>query len=803
MEPHPHHQPLGVGLAACVVGLLVGFSTAAIPAQGSKADYERARTVRLRWSGKLVRFEPELHWLPDESALWWNEQTSSGSTRYVSIDTATGRRRTANSREGIGLPTLVLSPRTSKRKSLDRGGDATIVFENRLTREIRLFWVDYDGSRRAFGALDPGRKARRATRTGHVWMAESAAHEPCGIFIAERGTAIAVVDAASRRAAQPEPSDDAGPSKSRPNADRDTCAPPRGTPPYRVEIRDHNVVGIDASGESFPLTKDGTADAFYTAPGVWSPDGTKALGFQVSSGQGRRVSLVESAPRDRLQPREHAVPYTKPGDRIDERLPRLFDLRRRQAIPVDDTAFADAWRIDRAHWAPDGSRVFCVYNRRGHQRVAILSIDAETGAVETIVDETSPTFVDYSQKLFLRWLPRTEQLLWASERDGWNHVYRFSTDGKLQNQVTRGRWVVREVERVDEQRGQLWFTAMGIHPGQDPYHRHLARVDFDGKNLAVLTEGDGTHTWKFSPSRRFFVDRWSRVDQPEVTELRRSTDGALIAELGRDDPSALYAAGFRPPERFVAKGRDGKTDIHGILIRPSTFDPRRASKQRYPVIEHIYAGPHDHHVPKSFTLSPRQRMLAELGFVVVQIDGMGTNWRRKTFHDVCFRNLKDAGLPDRIAWIRAAVAAHPEMAIDRVGIYGASAGGQSAVAALLHHGDFYDAAAADCGCHDNRMNRIWWSEAWMGKLGPHYADNSNVTHAAKLSGNLLLTLGELDRNVDPASTMQMVDALIRADKDFQFIVVPGAGHGAGDLPYLTRRRQDFFVRALLGVEPRR
>jgi dipeptidyl aminopeptidase/acylaminoacyl peptidase len=791
--------------SAAAFALAVALVGDAAPAQGRKADYERAKNVRLRWSGKLVRFEPELHWPADESALWWKEQTPNGATRYVSIDTATGRRRTATTRKGIGLPggPTVLSPRASKRRSLDRGGLATIIFENRLKRSVQLFWVGYDGSRRASGTLEPGQKKKQATRAGHVWMVDGAADERCGIFIAENGEATAVIDAASRRAAQPEPSDSSTPSATpRVSGERETGARSPGKSRYRVEIRDHNVVGIDRDGESFRLTKDGTAKETYTAPQSWSPDGTKVLGFRVSSGQSRRISFRESAPVDRVQPRKHEVRYAKPGDRIDHRRPRLFDLKKRRVIKIEDGAFEDAWRIDHVRWAPDGSRVFCVYNRRGHQRVAVIAIDAKTGKVEAVVDETSRTFIDYSQKLFVHWLPETGQLLWASERDGWNHVYRFDTDGTLVNQVTHGRWVVREVLRVDEERGQLWFTAMGIHVGQDPYHRHLARIDLDGKNLKVLTKGDGTHTWKFSPSRRFFVDRWSRVDQPTVTELRRSENGSLVAELGRDDASALYAAGFRPPQRFVAKGRDGKTDIHGIIIRPSTFDPKRQTT-RYPVIEHIYAGPHDHHVPKSFTLSLRQRMLAELGFVVVQIDGMGTNWRSKAFHDLCFQNLKDAGLPDRIAWIRAAVRAHPEIAIDRVGIYGASAGGQNALAALLHYGDFYDAAVADCGCHDNRMSRIRWSEAWMGKVGPHYAANSNVTHASKLSGKLLLTVGELDRNVDPASTMQVVGALIRADKDFELVVMPGAGHGAGDLPYLVRRRQDFFVRALLGVEPRR
>jgi dipeptidyl aminopeptidase/acylaminoacyl peptidase len=246
-------------------------------------------------------------------------------------------------------------------------------------------------------------------------------------------------------------------------------------------------------------------------------------------------------------------------------------------------------------------------------------------------------------------------------------------------------------------------------------------------------------------------------------------------------------------------GRDGVTPICGNIIRPSVVE----SGRKVPIIEAIYAGPHGFHVPKSFGIQHELHKLAEIGFIVVQIDGMGTNWRGKAFHDVCFQNLKDAGFPDRIRWIKAAAALYPEMDTTRVGIFGGSAGGQNALSALLHFGDFYKVAASDCGCHDNRMDKIWWNEAWMGwPIGPHYAENSNATHVSKLKGKLFLTVGELDRNVDPASTLQVVDALIRADKDFDFVLVPGAGHGIGESPYLRRRRTDFFVQHLLGVTPR-
>jgi dipeptidyl aminopeptidase/acylaminoacyl peptidase len=385
-----------------------------------------------------------------------------------------------------------------------------------------------------------------------------------------------------------------------------------------------------------------------------------------------------------------------------------------------------------------------------------------------------------------------------SERDGWNHLYRIdAASGSVLNQITKGPWVVRQVERVDDHRRQVWFRAGGIVPGQDPYYLHLCRVNFDGSGLLILTEGNGTHSWEFSPQGSCFIDRWSRVDQPTITQLRESETGRLICDLEEGDMRPLLAEGWLPPQRFVAKGRDGKTDIYGILVRPTNFDPHR----RYPVIEDIYAGPHGSFCPKTFGTHNRMAELAELGFVVVKLDGMGTNHRSKAFHNVCWKNLGDSGFPDRIAWLRAAAGKHPQLDLDRVGIFGGSAGGQSALRALLAHGDFYRVAAADCGCHDNRMDKVWWNEQWMGyPIGPHYEAQSNVTQAHRLRGKLLLTVGELDRNVDPASTMQVVGALIKADKDFELIVVPGAGHGVGESPYCRRRRQEFFVRHLLAPD---
>ncbi|MBC7856312.1 MAG: prolyl oligopeptidase family serine peptidase, partial [Pirellulaceae bacterium] len=329
---------------------------------------------------------------------------------------------------------------------------------------------------------------------------------------------------------------------------------------------------------------------------------------------------------------------------------------------------------------------------------------------------------------------------------------------------------------------------------------HHCRVNFDGSNLVILTAGNGSHEIEYSPDGKYLMDNYSRVDQPPMSELRKAEDGSLVCKLEEADGSKLLETGWKAPERFSAKARDGATEIYGVIYRPTNFDPAK----KYPVIEAIYAGPQGSFVPKKFAAFHQTQAMAELGFVVVQIDGMGTSNRSKAFHDVCYKNLGDSGLPDRILWMKAAAQKNPQLDITRVGIYGGSAGGQSATRAVLAHGDFYKAAVSDCGCHDNRMDKIWWNELWMGyPIGPHYAEQSNVTQAHKLIGKLMLIVGELDRNVDPASTMQVANALIRANKDFDLIIIPGAGHGAGGGPYGQRRMRDFFVRHLLGIEPRR
>ncbi|MCH2583626.1 MAG: S9 family peptidase, partial [Planctomycetes bacterium] len=408
-------------------------------------------------------------------------------------------------------------------------------------------------------------------------------------------------------------------------------------------------------------------------------------------------------------------------------------------------------------------------------------VDAFTGKARDIIDEKSKTFIwtehpkDYGTSL-VTWLKKSREIVYISEQDGWRHLYLVDAETGGQRQITKGEYVLRYVDKIDEEKRQIWFRASGKNPKQDPYLIHYYRVNFDGSGLTALTDGDGTHGIRYSPDRKYIIDSYSRVDMAPVNELRRVSDGKLVCKLEESDISELKASGWVAPEVFSAKGRDGKTGIWGFICRPKDYDP----KKKYPVLESMYAGPHDSYVPKSFSSSRRYSSWTDMGFVVVKIDGMGTANRSKAFHDVCWHNLKDAGFPDRILWHKAVAKKYSWYDTTRVGIYGGSAGGQSSTGALLFFPEFYKVAVSACGCHDNRMDKSSWNVQWMGfPVGPHYSASSNIDNAHRLQGKLMLIVGELDKNVPPESTFRLADALIRASKDFELVVIPGGGHGDG------------------------
>jgi len=835
---------LKTAIQSAVLAALL-FAAQSVFARGGRSDYERALDLRKTTANKVFKQRVNPHWLAGNNQFWYRNDLADEEREFILVNAETGTRQRAfdhkrlagalaketgkdiqadrlpieklkfseigsqlkftsggkrwkcdlRSYEVCHVPkdeqaTSSLRPQAELHPSIRSSDETSITFINRTKDVVQVYWVDYESQRRHYAKIEVDGRHDQHTFAGHVWLVTDKEEKRLAVFVATEDAGDAVIN---------EEAVDKADDEDKPKPQRRRGRSPNGE--WFAFIKDYNLyVRKIENDEEIALSRDGSAEDAYSKRLYWSPDSEKIVTLRIKKGDDRKIYLIESSPKDQLQPKLHTHSYAKPGDSIAVPRPQLFDVVGERQIPVEDQLFSNPWRISKIRWAPDSSKFTFLYNQRGHQILGIISTDANTGQAHTIIDEYSKTFFDYAYKQYDYYLDTTKEIIWMSERDGWNHLYLYDAQtSRVKNQITKGDWVVRRVERVDEDKRQIWFRAGGIREEQDPYYVHFCCMNLDGSGLVVLTEGDGTHEIEFSPDRRFFLDRWSRVDQPPVTELRDANNGKIICELERADASALLKTGWRPPERFVAKGRDGKTDIYGIIIRPGNFDPNR----QYPVIEKVYAGPQGAFVPKSFGLQTRQKAIAELGFIVVQIDGMGTSHRSKAFHDVCWKNLGDSGFPDRILWMKAAAEKYPYMDLTRVGIYGGSAGGQSALRALLAHGDFYKVAVTDCGCHDNRMDKIWWNELWMGwPVGPHYQEQSNVTQAHKLQGKLLLTVGELDKNVDPASTMQVVDALIKADKDFDLIVVPGRGHGVGEIPYTSRRRMDFFVRHLLGVEPR-
>ena len=559
-------------------------------------------------------------------------------------------------------------------------------------------------------------------------------------------------------------------------------------------IRNDNLfVREIASGKVTQLSFDGASEFAYTAQIRWSPDGKKLTCMKVRKAQDHIITFIESSPVDQLQPKIQTRPYYKAGDVIPISLPTLFDAVALKQIPLDTRELEYQYDLQRLEWEPDSRSFTFEWNQRGHQAYRLYRVDAETGAKQIVVEERSNTFVNYP-RIYRNKLRNSGELIWASERDGWYHLYLLdAATGKVKNQITRGNWAVREVIRVNEARREIYFTGNGRNPGEDPYNIHYYRIGFDGNNLVDLTPENGNHSVQFSSDYAYFTDYCSRPDLPGTTLLRSATDGKILQTLQQTDISELEKSGWKMPIVFTAKGRDGISDIWGTILLPKNFNP----KKRYPVIEYIYAGPHGQHVPKSFSVSDyNMSPLADLGFIIVRIDGMGTAFRSKAFHDVAWQNLKDAGFPDRILWMQAAAKKYSWMDITRVGIYGSSAGGQNAMGAVLFHNDFYKSAYASCGCHDNRMDKIWWNELWMGyPVGTHYSASSNVDNAHLLKGNLMLVYGEVDDNVDPASTLQVANALIKAKKEFELVVLPGVNHTMGG-EYGARKMYDFFVRTL-------
>ncbi len=764
-------------------------------AQGTLADYERAAGLRNKLQGLAVNVAERVNWIEKTSRFWYRKAVKGGH-EFVLVDAETAAKRPAFDHERLAVSL-----------SAAAGGKFTALV---LPFTIITF-VDNERAIefRAAGSMwKCGLSDYACTKSGPASpdQPEGQGRRPQGNpdeYPEEFGNDVFDGMVSPQQARQQFRPGTQPPSQAPQN--QDLKASPDGR--WEALIRNYNVfIRTKGSTEASPLSLDGSEGNYYTLASIaWSPDSKRLAAYRVRPGYRRQVHYIESSPTDQLQPKHSSRDYAKPGDTLDIAQPVLFEVETKKQFVVDNSLFPNPFSLSNPVWWKDSRAFTFEYNQRGHQVYRVIEVDAASGTARAAISEEPKTFFSYRQLLgnlresgskYRYDLNDGREMIWMSERDGWRHLYLYDgLTGKVKNQITKGNWVVRAVEKVDEEKRQIWFQASGMYQGKDPYFAHYYRINFDGSGLTSYTEADGYHAVTFSADMKYYVDMWSRVDLPPVTELRRTEDRKLLLELERVDISALLAAGWRAPEVFMTMGRDGKTDIWGVIYRPTNFDPAK----KYTVIELIYAGPQGSFVQKTFG-GPMQT-LPELGFIVVQIDGMGTNNRSKAFHDVCWKNLGDAGFPDRILWHKAVAAKYPYYDISRVGIYGNSAGGQNSTGAMLFHPEFYKVAFSSVGCHDNRMDKIWWNEQWMGwPLGPHYSASSNVDNAYRLKGQLLLLVGEMDTNVDPSSTMQVVNALIKAEKTFDLQVIPGAGHGPGG-DHGERKRNDFFVHHLLGVEP--
>lgn len=720
-------------------------------AQGTAEDYRRAYALRDKYSASKVYYSGvRPSWIARTDSFWYVRNTPEGRV-YVVVDAGTQQRTDLFNHKALAEALAKATGKDVKpgalyldRLSVDKaGGCLNFVFNNHNWR----YNIAGDGKLDDCGEL-PKVKQRH-------WM---------------------------------EVDDE---------KDAEPVASPDGR--YTAFVRENNIwVRETATGKERQLSVDGTLGNYYSAYIRWSPDGKKVAACKIRPAEKRYVYYVESSPSDQLQPKLHKQEYAKPGDELRFKVPCIFDVETGRAIVPSTELFSSQYDLWDPDWSADSRSVTFEYNQRGHQVYRVLELSAETGAVRTLIEETSKTYVNYPMR-YRYDLSDGRHIIWASERDNYNHLYMYDrANGKAAWQITKGKWYVRSVIKVDEKNRQIYFSANGVVPGEDPYLIRYYRIGFDGKNMTCLTPVEGMHEAWLSDDARYLVDTYSMVDKAPVAVLRDAATGKEIMPLETADISRLLAEGWKAPEVFTAKGRDGKTDMWGIIIRPTNFDPSK----KYPVLEYIYQGPGNQYVPKTFIpYNWYMTSIAELGFIVVMVDGMGTSFRSREFENMCYKNLKDAGLPDHIAWIKAAAQKYPYMDADNVGIFGCSAGGQEAMGAVLFHPEFYKAAYSACGCHDNRMDKIWWNELWMGyPVGEQYKECSNVDNAHLLSRPLMLVVGELDDNVDPASTMQVVNALEKAGKDFELVVIPGAHHTMGE-DYGEHKRYDFFVRNLLKKTP--
>ena len=594
-------------------------------------------------------------------------------------------------------------------------------------------------------------------------------------------------------------------------------------------IRDWNLwVRNLATGKETQLTTDGVKDFGYATDNagwqmsdnpilVWSPDSKKIATFQQDQRKDGEMYLI---PTTNGHPQLKAWKYPLVGDKdvtmierviIDVDAPKVVRLKMPQdqhrSTLCDDVSCRGGSGWDDVQWSDDGKQLAFVSTSRDHKQEWMRIADASTGDVRDAMGETTAKFYESgNDKVNWKYLSKTNELLWFSEKDNWGHMYLYDIGtGKLKNQITRGDWNVTQVLHVDQAARTIYFVGVGREAGVDPYFQHYYSVKFDGEDLKLLTPENADHAITPSPDGRYFVDVYSTVTEPE-TAVARDNNGKVVVDVAKQDITKLVAAGWIPPVPITMKARDGKTDIYGFMFKPTNFD---ASK-KYPIVNHVYPGPQTGSCGgRGFAAAHGdEQSLAELGFIVVCIDGMGTPWRSKAFHEFYFGNLGDNTIPDQISGMKELAAKYPWIDLDKVGIYGHSGGGNATGAAMFHYPDFFKVGIAESGNHDQRDYEDDWAEKWAGLEvknadgTSNYDSQANQNFVQNLKGKLLLAHGTMDNNVPLNNTLLVVEALIKANKDFDLLIIPNVPHGYGyATQYMTRRRWDYFVKNLAGNIP--
>lgn len=758
-----------------VAGLAV-----AVPTAGQEVDYRRAELL-LGWHTDplIAGDEVEPSWIEETDRFWYRNKTGVGH-EFVFVDAAASQRRP-----------LFDHARLAAAMSL--ANDTSYVAEKLPFEEVEF--EDGDLTRLTFRASD-----RR--------------------FECDLGGYTCVVG---------DTLPDARPFVESPDER------------WEAFVMDHNLfMRPTGGGDTIQLTTDGeelnaygldhprpndVKDERVRTPSVhWSPDSRRLVVERTDQRGVDHHHYVSYTPQ---RPVHYSQPYALPGDSIVP-VPGFHVLDVTQTIaaveqqdgpgaepvlptnvpvdldPVPSRLYLGGSQVD-SLWSDDGRYVNVAWLTRASKSAHLARVDVSTGDYTIVAQDSGKTFVELSQRDPTSWYvsESTGDAFWWSERDGWAHIWRYDLDGNVQGQITSGPWAVGAIWHVDEANRQLWFTAYGMEEGL-PYYDRLYRVGFDGSGLTRIADEVGNHSVSMSPSGRFFVDAYSTIGDGPVSTLRRTADGTVLMPLEEADVSGLEEVGWRPPEVFTVKARDGVTDIHGLIYFPDNVDPAA----KYPVIDHIYPGPQVGSVGSwSFKSGGEDFSLAKLGFVVIQLDHMGTPQRSKAFHDVYYGDFNDNGLPDHVTAIKQLAARYPFMDLDRIGIYGHSGGGFASTDAMLRYPDFFKVAVSGAGNHDNASYNIYWAEKYQGLLEAdsasgttNFTDEANKTHVANLEGKLLLMHGDMDDNVHPAMTVQLIDELTKANKDYDLIWAPDRAHGLNE-PYFVRRRWDYFVRHLLGAEP--